>query len=371
MSSRTLNGWILTSSSQLSTSKLHGSHLQKVGSLSLGISLTTIAFPCGSTLMARFSRKRRQQEQELSLLLRPLRAGTSVASYPLPWKRTDSYGAETYAALIAVKFAHDLLKLATHTGTRAPQAHLVYDNATVGMQSVGTWTCVQRPKLGHAVRHLVQMGEQRFHMEYSTHHVYGHQGDPGNEIVDTLARDAAEGRATHQLVDLLAHLTDSHFADNSAWFWLLFRPDLTRYWSQHCLFLPDKPSTVPSPDILNFLEDEVTAETPTLSLIQLKLATANVLSLKAGSKHADSEAWGPARQEALLRQFHDHGFHIFAMQETRLKKLWRLQDDRYIIIKSAATPKGHYGTALFFSRKNTPWRSSTTLRCNHTGLLQG
>ena len=157
-----------------------------------------------------------------------------LISTPLE-EETDSYGAETYAALIAVKFAHDLLKLATHTGTRAPQAHLVYDNATVGMQSVGTWTCVQRPKLGHAVRHLVQMGEQRFHMEYSTHHVYGHQGDPGNEIVDTLARDAAEGRATHQLVDLLAHLTDSHFADNSAWFWLLFRPDLTRYWSQHCL----------------------------------------------------------------------------------------------------------------------------------------
>ena len=266
-------------------------------------------------------------------------------------EETDSYGAETYAALIAVKFAHDLLKLATHTGTRTPQVHLVYDNATVGMQSMGTWTCVQRPKLGHAVRHLVQTGEQRFHVEYTTHHVYGHQGDPGNEIVDTLARDAAEGRATHQLGGFLAHLSDSHFADNSAWFWLLFRPDLTEYWSQHCLFLPDKPSTTPSPDILNFLEDEVIAETPTLSLIQLKLATANVLSLKAGSKHAESEAWGPARQEALLRQFHDHGFHIFAMQETRLKKLWRLQDDRYIIIKSAATPKGHYGTALFFSRK--------------------
>ena len=126
-----------------------------------------------------------------------------LISTPLE-EATDSYGAETYAALIAAKFAHDLLKLAASTGSQAPQVHLVYDNATVGMQSVGTWTCVQRPRHGHAVRHLVQMGEHRFNTEYSTHHVYGHQGDPGNEIVDTQQKD---GLPTNSWISWLTWLT--------------------------------------------------------------------------------------------------------------------------------------------------------------------
>ena len=81
--------------------------------------------------------------------------------------------------------------------------------------------------------------------------------------------------------------------------------------------------------------------------LDIKIATANVLSLKAGSKKAEFDAWGPARQELLLQQFYDHKVQMFAMQETRIKKLWKCLDEKYIILKSAATTRGHFGMAMF------------------------
>lgn len=51
----------------------------------------------------------------------------------------DSYQAEANAALVAIKFAYDLLKLATAHGGGTPSTHLVFDNTSVGQQTVGTW----------------------------------------------------------------------------------------------------------------------------------------------------------------------------------------------------------------------------------------
>ena len=262
---------------------------------------------------------------------------------------TDSFQAEAAAALIAVKLAHDLTKMIQAHGGAAPELHLVFDNSTVGQQAVGNWTCKSRPDLGKAVRHLVQMTERRFGSKFHTHHVYGHRGDPGNEIVDTLARYAAEGTATDSLCDFVEYQITATYLQSSAWFWMLFRQDLHSYWKEQSLFVPAHPVTCPSKDLLERTLNKQEDVHLGVGHLHLKLATANVLSLKAGSKKAEHDAWGPARQELLLRQFFDHEFQIVAMQETRLCKLWKSIDDRYIILKSAATDRGHFGIAACFS----------------------
>ena len=263
---------------------------------------------------------------------------------------TDSFQAEASAALIAVKLAHDLTKLIQASGGIAPELHLVFDNSTVGQQAVGNWTCKSRPDLGKAVRHLVQMTERRFSSAFHTHHVYGHCGDPGNEIVDTLARYAAEGIATDSLCDFVAYQTADFYLQSSAWFWMLFRQDLLPFWKEQSLFVPAHPTTCPPEDLLDRSLSRQTDTQLGVGRLHLKIATANVLSLKAGSKKAEHDAWGPARQELLLRQFFDHEFQIVAMQETRLRKLWKSVDERYIILKSAATDRGHFGIAICFSK---------------------
>ena len=262
---------------------------------------------------------------------------------------TDSFQAEASAALIAVKLAHDLTKMILAHGGTAPELHLVFDNSTVGQQAVGNWTCKSRPDLGKAVRHLVQMTERRFSSKFCTHHVYGHRGDPGNEIVDTLARYAAEGTATDSLCDFVEYQTTATYLQSSAWFWMLFRQDLHPFWKEHSLFVPAHPVTSPPKDLLERTLNKQEEVHLGVGHLRLKIATANVLSLKAGSKKAEHDAWGPARQELLLRQFYEHEFQIVAMQETRLPKLWKSIDDRYIILKSAATDRGHYGIAVCFS----------------------
>ena len=70
--------------------------------------------------------------------------------------------------------------------------------------------------------------------------------------------------------------------------------------------------------------------------IALCFGTCNVLTLKG----VDEPQWGlqgVARQDSILEQFHLQGIHIVALQETRLKKLFRAKDDRYVLVKSAAT----------------------------------
>ena len=267
---------------------------------------------------------------------------------------TDAYGAEAFAALIATKFTHDLLKLLLLSEGQPLEVHLVFDNTSVGCQTIGTWACHQRPHVGKAIRHMVQMIEKRFAVHIDTHHVYGHTGDPGNEIVDTLARQAAEGQATDNLIDFLDYLTQDKYLESSAWFWMLFRNEFATMWTGWTLEIPAQPTTTPALHILDSVENFEEDQDPATCHLQHKIATANVLSLL-----------GPARRETILRQFHSHEFQLFAMQETRLKKHWKDLDDRYIIVKSAATDQGHFGMAICFS-KQIPHGTLTDCEGNST-----
>lgn len=126
--------------------------------------------------------------------------------------------------------------------------------------------------------------------------------------MDTLAKRAAEGKATTDLRDFISFQMTERFLRSAAWFWFLFPTDLHCFWSEKSLKLPAKPSTSPAVDLLDCTEGLEKDSHTAVGNLNIKIATANVLSLKAGSKQAESDAWGPARQELLLKQFHDHQY---------------------------------------------------------------
>ena len=82
------------------------------------------------------------------------------------------------------------------------------------------------------------------------------------------------------------------------------------------------PKSTPKPCLLGLQHDQADLQDEDRGAqVHLCLATCNVFSLCG--RHDDSECGlqGPARQEMLLRQLHEENINIFALQETRLRRL--------------------------------------------------
>ena len=109
----------------------------------------------------------------------------------LPHAKT-SYQAELSASIIATKFAYDILKLiGTVQDTTQTDVYFCYDSLTTGKQTSGEWQAVSSPISGHLLRSLHKLMQKRFRNKLNYNHVKAHCGEPGNELVDTLAHQAA------------------------------------------------------------------------------------------------------------------------------------------------------------------------------------
>eukprot|EP00435_Cladocopium_sp_Y103_P029093 s3048_g7.t1 len=226
---------------------------------------------------------------------------------------TTSYSAELFAAVLVHKFAHDVLNLS-----------------------------------------FVSKHHNRELNSAMTRKLWAHIGEPGNELVDCLASQAALGHPLDDYTDWLAEVTRPGFVEAAEWIWYLFRPDIT--WSDQSVLFPAGPMTCPDVSVFPAsLPVSADADAQATGDLRLSLATCNVLSLKGGSV-ADRDlvqqsGSGPARQEALLRQYHDSEIHIFAWQETRLRRMSNHHDDRYLLFRSPANSHGHYGIVIGLHRQ--------------------
>ena len=141
-----------------------------------------------------------------------------------------SYTAELYAAIVAAKAVHDLLKMLALTTWHPPTVWLCYDSLTVGNQLLGHWKCVQFPILGRCLRMLIELIEARFPVTCQGWHIHSHQGEPGNEFVDALAKSAVSGQTTHDLGHFFAHILRKEFVDPGEWMWILFAEQYAAHW---------------------------------------------------------------------------------------------------------------------------------------------
>ena len=94
-------------------------------------------------------------------------------------------------------------------------------------------------------------------------------------------------------------------------------------------------------------------------------ATRNVLSLCGLRDDEECGLSGPSRQAMLLRQPAEEEITIFAFQETRLKRAHSSYSDDYLLFRSPATARGHYGILLGFA-KNIPYARVTREQSTET-----
>eukprot|EP00435_Cladocopium_sp_Y103_P041613 s1445_g11.t1 len=265
-------------------------------------------------------------------------------------ENTTSYLAELQASLIAHKFAYDLLKLMRCTGQAPPLVTFCFDSLTVGKQSEGTWQVSVAKRIGHLIRNLHLWIETAFQLTLTHEHVRAHRGEPGNELVDVLAFAAASGNPLHSCSAWIDYVKQADFVASSEWLWFVYRRDV--HWQGDRLCFPAAPSTLPDTQVLPTMSMQSTSAPQSIGHLDLRLGTCNVLSLcpsRAGTQDTTGLT-GPARQDALLQQFHDARITVFAFQETRLRKAYAALDSRYWLFRSQATPQGHYGMLVGFSK---------------------
>ena len=270
-------------------------------------------------------------------------AGALSSSLP---SATNAYVAELTAISVAVKLAYDILKIHSVFSDQQPEITFCYDANTVGQQAAGFWKCVSCPALGGALRSLVMLLDSRFGSTRHFLHIRGHNGEPGNELVDFLATSARRGSELAPFAEWAQYVSRPAFARHLEWVWMLF--DTTRHWDGSRISFQG-PMTHPSSNLLPIDENEQAFEVETPAEISLKLATCNVLTLK-GHQDLATGMSGPSRQRALLAQLQAEGILIFGLQETRLQKLHAAQDPDFFLYKSAVSPQGQGGLIAGFAK---------------------
>ena len=269
-------------------------------------------------------------------------------STPLPFA-SDSYSAEHYASAISLKLGYDLLKVHEAIGSTVPSIHFCFDSLTVGHQTAGLWHCFKHPILGAVLRNIHRLIETRFDPMIFHWHVKGHSGHPGNELVDFLAQHAH--RKEHDATTRwLATLGTHTFKADSDWFWILFDHEFHSCWEHHSLCF-NMPCTWPTIGLLGNSDRPPPSVQHAGAQVHLRLATCNVLSLCGAKDDHECGITGPARQQMLLDQLAEERITIFALQETRLRRLHRAHSDAFLLFRAAATDKGHFGILVGLSRK--------------------
>ena len=222
-----------------------------------------------------------------------------------------SYTSELFAAIVAAKTTHDILKLCTMTSTEVPLVSFCFDSMTVGKQLLGEWNCTRYPLLGRCMRMLIDLVEARFKVACQGTHIHSHKGEPGNELVDALANGAAQGFATHDLDAFFRHVLCKPFIDAGEWMWFLFDQKYVDMWDNTQIQIPSSPTTQPTTEVLPGLSSPADQPVCTQGILTLTLATGNVLTLKGKMEVHHGSIAGPTRQAALLQQLHDAGVHVF------------------------------------------------------------
>ena len=251
----------------------------------------------------------------------------------------NSYQAELWAAIVATKFCYDLTKTALSVQGWVPTIHLCFDAQTIGMQADGSWDVKALPREGLRLRSLHQWIEATFHTKINSWHIPGHDGEPGNEIVDHLAKLAAEQQALHDLQDWLTGLFERGWDHCFPWLWVT----------------PDRQGLITVNQELHYThaESEV-LDFPTqesVGTLKLRCGTCNVLTLKSQNDQLhEIGAETPSRLAMLLRQAKETRLAILALQEARTRRPVHCHTDDFFLFRASSSDRGHFGLLLAFTR---------------------
>lgn len=281
----------------------------------------------------------------------------AISGQDISSEKHGSYTAELKAATLASKFLFDAVKILHDVFHKVPMCELVFDSISVGYQSAGLWKAQRAVHSCHFVRSLLRLVETRFGV-FCTHTFSpGHCGEPGNELVDTLAWCAAHGSPLQDWSHFFHHTRCPQFVKAMEWAWMLFTTWEGTQQEGAFRAFPARPSTAPNVAQMTRQGLSGPLEPDGIVEISLRCASSNVLTLKGhnGKKCQDAGQAvgldGPSRLEWILQTMEAQSIHIFALQETRVRRLHRTMDHRYWLLKSPATVAGHYGLMIGLAKR--------------------
>ena len=227
--------------------------------------------------------------------------------------------AELLALTMTFHWLNNLMMYCSMTQEHNPWVSFAFDATSAGFKAFGFWGGNSYVEETANIRSIWHMLTRRYVFQWSTFHVRSHQGEPGNEMVDMLAKEAASGhynaRSTSTWGDYLLTSRDVDIK----WLWALWKPEWKDYWVGTELHLPKGPVTSPDESCTGIVHNETLGTSSIIEDFQCKVASANVLTLLPNSKQGTKLGLqGKARTESIMQMAHDAGLHIVGLQETRM-----------------------------------------------------
>lgn len=246
-----------------------------------------------------------------------------------------------------------------------------FDAMNTGYQTAGYWRTKEHSHWRTMLRSLAQVLQHRHrHSHFHWNHVKAHSQHPLNELVDALAKFAA----THP----------ERVEGSSSWMRWFQDPEamINLQWMWYIEYTAASPGTAPQmngtiathfnnvvpdvPDIDPAVPPPSAPVVWTRVQVSLKLATANVLTMTAGSRlHGTSRT----KQHLLQKQFHDEGCTVVGVQETRHRHIVDPNNDLYHIIGHAAAADGIDGVQLWFSKRWPVFDSGPLIQRQHITVV--
>ena len=231
---------------------------------------------------------------------------------PCP-EASNSFEAELESHMLAGKWIWDTIRLLHFSGFALPKCVVHYDCESAAMIANGRWQQNEPSKAMHITRTFQHILYTQFGIELCLQYDKAHNNNPGNEAADSAAGWAAQLSQQEGIWD---QLWDNGCQMAIQWIWILFRDDVEDIIKDGELHIP-KPTACFDSDVCEALEFKREIEVPESFRWNLNICSYNVMTMN--SRCWKGRGTGPGSVESLLRQLHGNGYHIFAVQEARLK----------------------------------------------------
>ena len=246
------------------------------------------------------------------------------------------------------------------SGFLGREVHMCFDSQIVGYGASGEWTSHTSCEQIGRLRELAQLYRQvRRDSQISYDHVKAHSGQPANELVDALTRACQDVDEAHTSPFLPPTNWSPLFSSECRileWAWWIVKGvsgsiDTPMFRGEH--FKWDQATNVtglPNIEPIEAGEDNRNITEQTGALIQLQVATFNVLSLNRRS--VDGEDVETCRAAMLRQQLEYGGYHIIGLQETRSNCSTTFIADDYVRVVGGSEGRGaRYGCEIWLARR--------------------
>ena len=226
-----------------------------------------------------------------------------------------------------------------------------YDSLMAGHGAAGLWQVKEDNHQLRKLRCIAQLLKQLRPGAVAYEHVKSHSGNPGNELVDSLAKHRIQfpGVGRKRM---------------PSWQPLFLSANRALEWAWWHVGLLKGNTSLPTGDCngASWTSQYPDSQLPTISAIEkrpcsdkvsfhlsLKIASYNVLTLREGAGR-DGETGEDLKSALPRKQFEEQGIHVIGIQEARTISSGLLVTENYFRVMGRSEG-GHHGCELWLSRK--------------------